>query len=194
MGSTLSGPSARPGARCATYLTYDVNSHCLILFGGDVSGGAARRKNDIWRYSIVNGTWTYLGEGPTGMDTTFGPKGVAGPEGVFNITYWPSGRMEGGATFWTTEQSIVVLGGDTVLSNGNSGRLTDVWRGRLGNIWTTRPAWFWHGPLIPTVVGSIQQERTWPQPSDGAYGVYVPSQNSFYLFGGRVGLNGKCVS
>jgi hypothetical protein len=118
--------SAIPPARNESNTAWTDANNNLWLFGG-AENGALEDLNDIWRYSVANGQWTWMG----GTQQTDGPAhyGTLGVESAQNV---PNGRCV--YTHWTNGNYLYLTGG---LDDMFPDLYNDVWRFNLvtGN-WT----------------------------------------------------------
>jgi hypothetical protein len=132
----VSNPANTPGARqgAATWI-----SDCEIwLFGGTTDGGVTFH-NDLWRYSIYGGEWTWMG-GPntTSADDRDAAHGTYGTKGIGNgsVNNIPGARRD--PTTWMTPDKFWLFGGTgfgapgttTVGPNGvtkDTGDTNDLW-------------------------------------------------------------------
>jgi VCBS repeat-containing protein len=107
-------PGARQGAVCWT-------EGCEIwLFGGTTDGGVTFH-NDLWRYSIYGGEWTWMG----GSNTTNG-LGTYGTKGTGNVNNIPGARRD--AVGWVTPNKLWLFGGHGFPGSGTvEDDLNDLW-------------------------------------------------------------------
>lgn len=128
--SALNIPGAWEGG-----VSWRDSNDSIFLFGGYGlnSAGAAAILNDLWKFSISRGTWTWV----RGNSTQSG--GAYGALRVPASTNMPGGRV--GAAGWTDSRgNFWLLGGAGLDSKGKSGYLNDLWR---MNIATS--TWTWMG-------------------------------------------------
>lgn len=167
--STSNQPGGRYGA-CAW-----TSPDELWLFGGS---GAAGRSNDVWRYTISTGVWTWM----AGPSAVLQP-GVYGTRGVSSPSTTPGARVS--QRCWQDLRgNFWLLGGSALDVTGANGPMNDLWlyapaigewtwvagadridqRGRYGMQGIPDPA---------NTLGSRRPAAAWATP-DG----------SFWLFGG----------
>jgi N-acetylneuraminic acid mutarotase len=166
-----------PGARGNSRSWTDPSGNAW-LFGGsgyDSTGTLGADLNDLWEYS--NGQWTWVAGANVAANATatYGTKGVAAaantPGGRFN----PVGWADSSGNLW-------LFGGNGRDSNGNTGRLNDLWKFSNGQ-------WTWIGGS--NVFGQAGTYGTMGTPNPGntpgARGVpmtWIDAQGNLWLFGG----------
>lgn len=146
----LSASGGPPTARYGHASVYDPSTNSMIVFGG--SDCASGLFNDVWVLSNANGL------GGTPVWTQLSPGGSA-----------PSGREASSAIYDTTNNVMVVYGGD----QGSSATLGDVWVLFHANGIGGTPTWT---QLFPT--GTAPSART------GQSAVYDSANNRMMVFGG----------
>jgi N-acetylneuraminic acid mutarotase len=125
---TLGQPASGniPGARDDTTHWTDRNGD-LWLFGGAVMNpyyGVPTVANDLWRYNIASGQWTWMSgdpSGPSGGPSIYGTLGVPAPGNT------PSAR-DSAVTWVDSQGNLWLFGGFGYDSSGNGGNLSDLWR------------------------------------------------------------------
>lgn len=131
VGST----SNRPGSKEETVMTFD-NSGNLYLFGGyGYTSNNSGYTNDLWKYSISTGQWTWL----KGSNTNVYGIGTYGTQGVPSSANTPGCRRSFISNGLFTDQAgnLWLLPSSGYSSNG-SGILNDLWRYN-----TTTNEWTW---------------------------------------------------
>src|SRR5579871_5921929 len=182
-----------PGARYAAS-TWRDSSGNLYLFGGiglDSSGNAsAVYMNDLWKYSISNNTWTWIGGSNTGANNSVAPNpAVYGTLGTANAANFPGVR--GNATSVTDSSGNFWLfggqGGDSV---GAFGNLNDLWKystsGPNAGQWT----WVAGSSTVGAagVYGTLGTGSTLNTPASRYNAVgWADSTGNIWLFGGSTG-------
>ncbi len=112
-----------PGGRYAD-ISWTDTAGDLWLFGGSDydSAGSFDLLNDLWKYDVSAGTWTWV----SGDDTRNNP-GVYGSKGVASASNIPGGRS--GSISWTDGVGdLWLFGGKGWDSAGSYGRLNDLWK------------------------------------------------------------------
>jgi alpha-tubulin suppressor-like RCC1 family protein len=117
--SALNAPSGRTGA--AGWLDLDGN---LWVFGGhgfSAAGGAAGALSDLWKYSIADGTWTWM-HGEDGVNRT----------GIYDLIKVPTSTVRPGGRSWSAtwvsnDGRLLLFGGHGYANAGIIGYLDDVW-------------------------------------------------------------------
>ncbi|MGA2024272.1 MAG: kelch repeat-containing protein [Steroidobacteraceae bacterium] len=121
-----------PGARYSANSWIDTSGN-LWLFGGYGydSTGAVGYLNDLWRYSLSNGVWTWVGGG-MGDNSS----GVYGTQATPSASNRPGARQA--ANSWIDSSGNVWLfGGYGYDSTGAVGYLNDLWQYSLSTGWWT---------------------------------------------------------
>jgi N-acetylneuraminic acid mutarotase len=155
----------------------------LWLFGGYGESGSGGSKNDLWKYSIVSGQWTWVnGSSSEGATTVFGTEGVAA------ATNQPGARSM--SVSWIDSKGTLWLFGGYGPDTSNSTSSTE--NEYLNQFWEFAPStgmWTWkggsaygnhsgaYGALDISAPGNMPGARAQPiawQTSDG----------SLWLFGG----------
>lgn len=183
---TLGSPGAenKPGGRAGA-VSWTDSSGNLWLFGGYtfVANGNSGNLNDLWRFNVSSGQWTWMGGSNTISFATEAVPGVYGTldsPGTGNI---PGGRSEavswidGSGNFW-------LFGGEGNDSVGNYGSLNDFWKFQPStNQWTWMGGSSTLAPLNQLIDSTINVVY-WGQP--GVYGAaQVPGVGN--IPGGRSG-------
>jgi hypothetical protein len=119
----VAAPENTPGAR-GQMVTW--TGDCAIwLFGGTKDGGTTFF-NDLWKYDIYTGMWTWVA-GPntdSGQNLT-NAYGVYGTKGTGSANNTPGARRN--AIGWTTPGKFWLFGGSGYGAAGSAGDLNDVW-------------------------------------------------------------------
>ncbi len=119
----VGGPSNVPGSRYSACAWADAEGN-FWLFGGDgyFAPEESGRLDDLWRFDLAAGEWTWIGGFNVG-----GRPGVYGTKGMVDPSYVPGGR--GAAAFWADPQGrFWLFGGGGVDASGQDGPLNDLWR------------------------------------------------------------------
>ena len=175
----VASPDHVPGSRESAAGWADGDGY-LWLFGGFGRGTVAWPKglypdlNDLWRYDIANGEWTWVG----GSDTN-GQEGSYGTEGVASPANWPGARD--GAV------ALTGAGGDLWLFGGNAqASLNDLWRYDPGTgLWTwmagsnlaNQPGTY--GTMGVSATGDVPGARLWA-------GGWVDGSGALWIYGGVI--------
>ncbi len=123
-----------PGSRFSTMVADDSGN--LWVFGGSGigSGPQADFLNDLWKFNIATGEWTWV----AGSDTV-NPIGQYGTVEQSSSTNDPGGRTN--TEIWYDENdNIWVFGGIGLDENGDTGQLNDLWK-----FDTNTSQWTWMG-------------------------------------------------
>lgn len=171
----VSSPANSPGSRRSPVTITD-NSGNLWLFGG--SNGAATYKNDLWRYNINTGQWTWV-SGPS----TNNSLGLHGTQGTPSSTNIPGGRYL--STGWfDTGGNLWIFGGYGYSGVSGPTYLNDLWKYDI-----TLNQWTWvkgnSGAATYGTYGTQGFSSVLNTPG-GRYSCMAgkDTSNNFYLFGG----------
>ena len=119
----VADPANTPGAR-GQMVTW--TGDCAIwLFGGTKDGGNTFF-NDLWKYDVYTGMWTWMA-GPntdSGQNLT-NAYGAYGVQGTGSVNNTPGARRN--AIGWTTPGKFWLFGGSGYGASGSVGDLNDVW-------------------------------------------------------------------
>jgi N-acetylneuraminic acid mutarotase len=119
-----------PGARDSAVSWTDTTGDFWI-FGGEGYDSAAKfgDLNDLWRYSLGQGMWTWIG-GPNIVNQpgTYGTQGKSAPGNVPGARYDAVGWTDAAGNFW-------LFGGHGSASTPGFGELNDLWK-YSGGTWT----------------------------------------------------------
>jgi N-acetylneuraminic acid mutarotase len=168
-----------PGARQAASSWID-SSGTLWLFGGygyDASGGVGYL-NDLWRYSLSSGEWTWAGGG-----NAHNANGTYGTEGSAAAGSMPGGRQA--ASSWIDASGrLWLFGGAGYSSTGGVGDLNDLWQYSLST-----GEWTWvSGGLGDNAIGTYGTQGTISAStvpgSRQAANSWIDSSGHLWLFGG----------
>ena len=121
-----------PGSRFETVSWFDLDGN-LWLFGGrghDESGSYGRL-NDLWRYNISSGMWTWVSG-----NKTIDENGVYGTKGLPDAANYPGGREVTGS-YTSVDGILWLFGGNGYPESGGIGYLNDLWRYNISSgMWT----------------------------------------------------------
>ncbi len=168
-----------PGARRHSVSWKDASGN-LWLFGGyglPASGGAENSLNDLWKYNISGGTWTWV----NGTDL-ISQTGVYGTKGVASATTTPGTRY--GATSWTDNSGSLWLFGGIGYGSTALGPLQDVWKFN-----TSTSQWTWVNGTGYVSLASIFGVQSVPSSSASPGGRYfgaswTDTDGNLFLQGG----------
>jgi hypothetical protein len=173
----MAAPGNVPGARDGAVAWSDTSGN-LWLFGGYESGPNGGVLNDLWRYSIGLGQWTWVG----GSNTP-GAAGSYGTLGVPAATNAPGAREN--AVAWSDASGNLWLFGGAE----GTGDLNDLWKYDL-----TLKQWTWMGgSSTPDATGSygtpgVAAATNVPGARDSS-AVTRDASGNVWVFGGRSGFN-----
>lgn len=185
LGTSASGNT--PGARLYALAWGDAKAGELWLFGGSGpdSLGRAGDLNDLWRYSLASGQWTWIaGSSRAGAIGVYGTQAQAADGNV------PGARMS--STGWSDSAGNLWLfggfGEDATSSGG--GFLNDVWKFDKSS---TR--WTWISGSKTNQQSGVYGVRGVPSASNAPGGrqyaaSWLDSEGSVWLFGGGVWATG----
>jgi hypothetical protein len=167
-----------PGGRDAALGWADTGGN-LWLFGGTgfPASGSPGRLNDLWKYNIASGNWTWMsGSNVTAQSGSHGTMGVASSSNMV-------GTHAGGATWMDATGNLWLFGGSG-FSATVFGYLSDLWRYRVSSgIWT----WMKGSDVAgaPAVYGSpgVGAPANTPGADTGPIS-FTDAAGNFWLFGG----------
>ncbi len=127
----MAAPGNVPGARNDGMSWTDASGN-LWLFGGDGydSTGTEDNLNDLWKYSLSTGEWTWVsGSNLGGQQGTYGTQGTASPNNVPGARYGGVVWIDASGNFW-------LFGGSNYNPDaGTGGWFNDLWKYSAGE-WT----------------------------------------------------------
>lgn len=118
------GASNTPGARHYTVSWID-SSNNLWLFGGlgfDSSLSGYGELNDLWKFSISSGQWTWTSGGNTANQS-----GIYGAIGTADVSNTPGAR-DSGVSWLDSSDNLWLFGGAGFDTTGTNGKLNDLWK------------------------------------------------------------------
>ncbi|NHI91836.1 MAG: galactose oxidase [Candidatus Lokiarchaeota archaeon] len=164
-----------PGARERSISWVDGNSSLWLFGGNGFNNLSYGRLNDLWRYNITDGQWTWV----SGSYSTYSV-GEYGQKGVANENNMPGSRNE--SISWIDQEGYLWLFGGNGFNNVTQGVLNDLWKFDGAN-WTWVSGNYSVDQLgeynqkgvanINNIPGSRQQSISW-----------VAQDGTFWLFGG----------
>lgn len=173
----VAAPTNFPGSRVSGVGVTDSNNN-LWLFGGTGTSGTWGEFNDLWKYDISIGQWTWVSGG-----NSISQSGTYGTKGVANAANKPGSRRNHLA--WYKGNSIYVQGGWGRYSTTLTGHLNDVWKYDISlGQWTWisgidgRNALTSYGTKGVTAISNSIGGR-----SEAAS--FADNSGSFWIFGGR---------
>ena len=104
----------KPGSRSAAVSWMDKSDN-FWLFGG--IGGF----NDLWKYSLSTGLWTWVSGESTNRVSVYGTKGVSAPANTPGNRVFAMSAKDRSDNLW-------LFGGDGYATSANSGNLNDLWK------------------------------------------------------------------
>lgn len=173
--------STIPGARYSSVTWIDESSGYLWLFGGTgyYSSSNKGRLNDLWRYNISTGQWTWIsGSNTANTKGTYGTKGTPSSTTVPGARIYSASWKDSSGVFWLYSG----YGNDSTTSG--VGSLNDLWSYN-----TTTNQWTW-------VSGSNLKDQTGVYGTIGVPGSanapggryplasWVDGSGNFWTFGG----------
>ena len=151
-----------PGGRSAAVGWID-SSDNLWLSGGYAAGGSL---NDLWKYDLVSGEWTWVNGSYSSSSSDFGVFGTKGVAAAGNV---PGGRDN--AVSWTDKDGNFWLFGGYGAAASTVGQLNDLWEfsPRTG-------LWTW-------VSGSSDLQCPVPLTNGSCFGGYNPATGVYGTMG-----------
>jgi N-acetylneuraminic acid mutarotase len=189
-------PGNIPGGRYGAHTWTDANGD-LWLFGGAGfdSLGVPGDLNDLWKYSMASGEWTWIGGNSTVPGIDEGWLGTFGTRGSLTSGSYPGSR-DGGTTWTDRAGNFRMFGGSSVEPVNQDGiELNDLWEYVPS---TNQWAWISGSSAIP-IIGGSSAELSGVISVYGALGTQAPgntpgsrslatgwvdSAGNLWLFGG----------
>jgi len=168
-------PANQPGGRNDPVGWVDAAGDLWLFGGNGVDATACTSElNDVWRFQIGTGEWTWMMG-----SSTCGQPGAYGAQGVPDAANVPGAR--GGAVIWTTSAGVWLFGGDGFDRAGTNGRLGDLWRYDQ-NAWT----WIAGSDTVgqPPVHGMLGVSSPANYPGGRSSGCAWTRSDELWLFGG----------
>jgi len=115
----ISSSSNIPGARSGSKSFKHTSTGELFLYGG---GNGSGRYNDLWKYNIINNTWTWIkGKNGTNEYGNYGTQGIATASNI------PGARYAG--NIWSNQNGdLWLFGGSGFAKAAPAGYLNDLWK------------------------------------------------------------------
>jgi hypothetical protein len=168
-----------PGARSSDMSWIDPSGN-LWLFGGFGldSASTAADMNDLWKYTIGIGQWTWMnGYNFAGQKGAYGTQSTPAPGNI-------PGARESAASWIDTSGNLWLFGGFGLDSAGTSGQLNDLWKYTISN-----GQWAWmSGSNLVNQSGTYGTQGT-PAPGNVPGALILPAgwtdtSGNLWLFGG----------
>lgn len=167
----------KPGGRDNSFTWTDAAGN-LWLFGGHRYGVSAGYLNDLWKYTVASGEWTWM-KG----SSTVSQLGIYGIQGVSNSANTPGARAFGAC--WIDDTGNLWLFGGLGFGESGNGKLNDLWKyNPISNEWT----WMKGNKTIDGLpVYGTQGISSFSNTPGSRYGVsgWKDSNGIFWLFGGE---------
>lgn len=170
-------PANRPGARYGS-AGWKGSGNTLWLFGGQQYTSAQERVNDLWRFDIGSGQWTWMaGSSSPNQNGNYGTMGNASPTNVPGARQACLTWRDGTGNFW-------LFGGYGYAASGSASYLDDLWKfDPVSGQWT----WIWGSDQInqPAVYGTQGSASASNNPGARQMSVsWTDASGNFWLFGG----------
>jgi N-acetylneuraminic acid mutarotase len=171
-------PSNNPGGRAGANVWRD-NSGNIWVFGGDglaATGTVSALLNDLWKYDMSSGDWTWIRGSMLGNQTgTYS----ASPANLNN----PGGRY-GAVTWKDVADNLWMFGGMSVAATNATGEINDLWRYDIA-----LDTWTWmRGNTANFQNGSYGSQGNYTSSNiPGARNLFngwIDAKNNLWLFGG----------
>ena len=183
----VSAPANTPGARQGGVCWAE---GCEIwLFGGTTDGGTTFH-NDLWRYSIYGGEWTWMG-GPntTSAVNLTAALGTYGTKGTGSVNNIPGARRD--AVGWVTTNKLWLFGGHGFPGSGTvEGDLNDLWYYEVST-----GKWTWvNGSNNLDSPGGYSAGSTSTPGARSASSGWTTADGKLWLCGGLIGSTANLVT
>jgi N-acetylneuraminic acid mutarotase len=172
-----------PGARGFSINWTDGGGN-LWLFGGyGCSGGNVSYLNDLWKFSPVANTWTWVSGNNPPPSGSSGQPGVYGTLGTPSDTNIPGGRVQ--SVSWADSSgNLWLFGGSGFDSTNKQGNFNDLWEfNPAANTWT----WMSGSDTVNAqgIYGTLGVAATANVPGARSGSTsWTDSKGNFWLFGG----------
>lgn len=166
-----------PGARIYAVNWVDNNGNLWLFGGAGYTSTGSGSLNDLWKYDIVNNTWTWVkGTNTINSPATYGTIGVSGAANT------PGARNQ--AASWKDSNGNLWLFSGEGYAAAALGKLNDLWRFDIvSNEWT----WIKGSNLINQLgtYGTIGVQASTNNPGSKLKSNYwVDNSGNFWIFGG----------
>jgi N-acetylneuraminic acid mutarotase len=181
-----------PGARYSSTSWADANGN-LWLFGGGYGTSTTNVTafyNDLWKYNIASGKWTWVG----GSSNTAGNQtGVYGTKGVAAAANWPGSRFV--SVGWIDAVgNLWIFGGVGYDANGKDNFLNDLWKySPSTGLWTWMSGSNVNSAAAVYGTKGTAAAANVPGARYGAASA-IDGNGNFWLFGGGFGPNSNDVT
>jgi hypothetical protein len=168
----------------------DSEGNLWLLGGVSSSPSLPGGNNDLWKYNIGSGQWTWVSGSDSANGTGAGPGGVYGTEGVA-----AAGNTPGSRYFmhdWIDTHGTLWLWGGGEWQ-GDNGEAANGYTVNYDDLWTFTPStglWTWVGGNQATQVGGSCGTQGVAAPGNLPGGrnsglTWIDSSNNLWLFGGE---------
>ncbi len=170
-----------PGSRNGATTWADGSGNLWLFGGGGYAGATTGYMNDLWKYNIASGQWTWVSGSNVASPAqvgVYGTKGTAAAANVPGARYSAVGWIDNSGSLW-------LFGGYGYPSTDFANLLNDLWKYNPGtNQWT----WMGGSNIAdqPGVYGTkgIADAANVPGARQGAVGWFDATNNVLGLFGG----------
>ena len=171
----------KPGGRYVATGWTDASGNFWLFGGQGYSASGSGELNDLWKYNIATGQWTWIsGDLLSGQTGVYGTRGTAGASTKPGARYGAVGKMDASGNIW--------------LFGGNSRIITSLFY--FNDLWKYTPStdqWTWvSGDNVftqPSVYGSKGIANTANKPGARASGAaWITPTDDIWLFGGTASV------
>jgi N-acetylneuraminic acid mutarotase len=170
-----------PGARFLASSWLDASGNFWLFGGGGYgSSGAQGSLNDLWKYALSTGQWTWVsGSSATGAEAVYGTEGVASASSV------PGARFSPNPGAWIDSSgNLWLFGGSGINGVGSAGFLNDVWE-----FTPSSGQWTWVGGGQGVGTYGVYGTEGTASPSNAPGGrqgpdSWIDSSGNLWMFGG----------
>ena len=179
-----------PGSRNGASTWADNNGNLWLFGGGGYAGVTTGYMNDLWKYNISSGQWTWMSGGNVADPKQLGVYGTQGTAAAANV---PGARYD--AVSWFDSSGNLWL-------FGGWGYNTDIFAGRLNDLWKyniSSGQWTWvSGSNLTNQAGvygtkGVADVANAPGARNGAVGWVDATNSVLWLFGGEGNSTGSYV-
>jgi hypothetical protein len=169
-----------PRARMPGCIWNDQAGNIYLFSGSGNSGSTSGTMNDLWKYNMITGQWTWL-KG----SNTFHPEGYWGALGISNASNIPNGRTD--AIPWKdNSNNLYFFGG---FNGKNFVHYNDVWKYNINN-----NEWTWikgnnvpYGPYSNGII-NVPSSSNLPSAREGG-ATWTDETGVVWIFGGFNGYS-----
>ncbi len=174
----------KPGSRYNSISWTDANGN-LWLFGGVTDDASGGNLNDLWKYNISSGQWTWVS-----VDSTYNGKGIYGVKGVATASNKPGAR-EHGVSWTDANDNLWLFGGIGYATTLKFSNLNDLWKYNINSgqwMWVNGDDTTSYSNIGVFGIKGIAAVSNKPGATEGSIS-WTDTNGNLWLFGGYSLLN-----